>query len=517
MRLSGSFFPLFVIILSVRAWASPCVPQAPKERMTVILSDTHFGVGRTAQGGPWHAFEDFRWAEDFQAFLKAVDERGRGATDLVLNGDTYELWQSLESDCGNDRDEDYGCTEAEALKRIQRVIGEHEAEMKALGEFASSGGNRVVIVPGNHDAALLFPAVADEAVRRIPAPAGRVCVAMEGFWLSDDRQIYAEHGHQIGADVNGFGKRWPNPFWPGQPAHLIRTWGERGVQMFYNQYEEKYPAIDNLNDEGAGITYGRAAEGLVRTALAAGKFLRFALFGVSWPQFTSTMSSNERPAWDVAAIRAYGDGFLVESFPKDSPLREAAERALAEGELGLSVKDLSDEEIEELCNRRAAMSMAQSAETPTISTCPRGHLTAATERFLVSRDEKFARHLRETNQKLVQENRLKVGEPFEIFVYSHTHRAESLFKPLASQWEPVVLNTGAWQRLAIVEDLESLRRNKGWSAKQVLSSIKLDDLPACYSFIVVKAQLPSLRYWMRGKDGGWKVRRACDENSPEGW
>jgi hypothetical protein len=85
----------------------------------------------------------------------------------------------------------------------------------------------------------------------------------------------------------------------------------------------------------------------------------------------------------------------------------------------------------------------------------------------------------------------------------------------------VVLNTGAWQRLAKVEDLDRLRREKGWSAKQVLSSIDLADLPPCYSFIVVKTKdgvdLPGLRYWTKGADGSWKVRSGCSEKSPEGW
>ena len=64
----------------------------------MIASDLHLGAGRNA-GGEWLPTEDFRWQDDFASFLQAIDEAGKGATDLVLNGDTFELWQSTTDDC----------------------------------------------------------------------------------------------------------------------------------------------------------------------------------------------------------------------------------------------------------------------------------------------------------------------------------------------------------------------------------------------------------------------------------
>lgn len=518
-----SILLLSTVLPSASAALDCAIPTVTEDRLTVVLSDTHFGVGHRADG-QWHPFEDFRWLDDFKKFLDEVDARGKGATDLVLNGDTFELWQSVAEDCGQDRDEDQGCTESEARARIALVLREHMGEMEALGNFAGHGDNRVVLVPGNHDAALLFPKVADDALEVMKAPAGRACVAMEGYWLSHDRQVYAEHGHQIGADVNSFGERWPEPFWPDEPRHLIRTWGELGVQLFYNQYEDEYEAIDNLNGEGGGVSYGRAAEGMAGTALAAGRFVRFALFSVSWPQFKASLDSKEDPVWDIQEIRAKGDVFLVESFATDNPLREAAARALAAGDLGLSVKNLEDSEISELCNRRAALHRSQmdAGKTPTIMLCPRGHLSAATQKFLVSRDKKFARYLEQLNLKLVRAGRLKVGEPFGVFAFSHTHHAEPAFRPLAGQWRPAVLNTGAWQRLATEKDLAGFETSKSLQDKKdVLAAIKLKDLPPCYSFVAISRDhgkpQASLRYWRQGDDGSWRVRESCDPRSKEGW
>src|SRR6185295_13200928 len=80
-------------------------------RLTVVISDLHMGIGRDPATGQWHPTEDFRWADAFGSFLRAIDEAGKGSTDLVLNGDTFELWQPIGSECRHP-DVRLGCTEA---------------------------------------------------------------------------------------------------------------------------------------------------------------------------------------------------------------------------------------------------------------------------------------------------------------------------------------------------------------------------------------------------------------------
>src|SRR6185369_14538736 len=130
-------------------------PAPPAGRLTIVLGDLHMGTGRDASGA-WDPREDFRWAKDLAAFLEIIDGQGRGATDLVFDGDAFELLQDVRPGCKYD-DAGLGCTEAEALARFERVLAAHAPEMAALGAFARSGANRVVFVPGDHDAALLFP------------------------------------------------------------------------------------------------------------------------------------------------------------------------------------------------------------------------------------------------------------------------------------------------------------------------------------------------------------------------
>src|SRR5690242_16373722 len=68
-------------------------PPPGTERLRIFISDTHFGVGKV--DGHWHNFEDARWAPEFEAFLREMNRMGNGKADLIFNGDTFELWQSL--------------------------------------------------------------------------------------------------------------------------------------------------------------------------------------------------------------------------------------------------------------------------------------------------------------------------------------------------------------------------------------------------------------------------------------
>jgi UDP-2,3-diacylglucosamine pyrophosphatase LpxH len=125
-------------------------------RTRIFISDLHLGVGRSADG-VWSPFEDFRWNAEFKAFLTSL--QSDEGVDLVLVGDSFELWQSLEKDCRS-TNPDLGCTEGEALHRIERVLQQHQDTIAALGAFARSGSNHVFLVPGNHDAGPAYMFVA---------------------------------------------------------------------------------------------------------------------------------------------------------------------------------------------------------------------------------------------------------------------------------------------------------------------------------------------------------------------
>ncbi len=250
-----------------------------ESRPLVFIGDTHFGVGR--DGGRWHSFEDARWSPDFAAFLQHLSESYEDGVTLIVNGDVFELWQSPRLGCGRDERPELGCSEEESLARLRHVLRQHGAELGALGKFANHGENRLVLIPGNHDAALLLESHRSLVLQGIGAAAGRVRIEARGYWISDDGSVYAEHGHQIGRDTNRL-QGWPRPFLrEAGKLYLERSWGEQFVQQFYNDFEEKYPIIDNFSSETLGIKYGLAAEGIRALPGDLVRFLRFYLLDVS--------------------------------------------------------------------------------------------------------------------------------------------------------------------------------------------------------------------------------------------
>jgi hypothetical protein len=496
--------------LALNNAVDPAVPGT--DRLRVFISDTHFGVGKV--DGRWHNFEDARWAPEFAAFLAAMDRVGNGKTDLILNGDTFELWQSLDpDDCTVASNKDLGCSEQEALHRLDRVLQFHMPELTALASFAKSGDNTVTIVPGNHDAALLFPKVSKRVLDAMNAPANRVRISDTGDWVSPDGLIYSEHGQQIGKEVNKF-DHWPRPFldYKGM-KYLQRPWGEQFVQRFYNAYENKYPIIDNISDESIGVRYGLKAEGAAAVPKDSGKFIWFYLTQISWSQLDANFGgSAEHPKWDIPEIRRKGIEFLADSLPKDDALGVAAKQQIAQGTFGLSLDDLGDEDIIELCNLRKTLITADTiaGRPASVQACPLADFGAITQALFSSRNKVFGKYLEEVRQRLSAEHRSE--RPFLLFVYSHTHKADFGFYPVSeSSWNPFVVNTGAWQRTVTPEQLAKIQQLHNLTDANVLT-LQPEDLPACYPVVLVEPykDVPKskLRFWVNAS-GSWSLGESC--------
>ena len=533
-------FGLVLVALAVPASAisQPAPTEGGSPRRVVVLSDLHLGEGRGADGA-WSPYEDFRWPEDLRGFLAALADEG-GPTDLVLNGDTFELLQASDGACAND-DPALGCGEAEALARLERVLAAHGAEVAALAAFASAGGNRLTLVPGEHDAALLFPAVGRRAVAAFGAGPGRVSVAREGYWRSVDGLIHAEHGHQIGRRADRFAD-WPAPFTTGSgPRRLTRPWGQSVVQALYDRWEPRFPIVDNLADEGAGVR-ALAAAGVEDAGAAAPDLLRFLLFRMSWQQFRMDLDRGdvEPPVWDLARVREEGPRFLVDSLPDDDRFKPLAVRALDAGRLTALMEALGDDELAALCDHRAALRRARrrferiltqlDPTGPPVAECPRTPETAAPrfDYFWGSRDRVFGRHLAQ----------LADPRPVAVLVHGHTHLADYRqgnftrvevgrtyvvdgFSPVRGAAEPVVVNGGAWQRTATPRQLDEHRRRRGMSEAEVLESLRPEHLPPCYSFVRIdpyadRPAPPVLRYWRQAGDGTWATAPRCGRGIDDG-
>ena len=487
-------------------------PGAPS-RLVVVVSDLHMGEGRRTSG-EWHPFEDFRWSPEFAAFLEAVDADGGRAVDLVLNGDTFELLQSSAAACRSGAD--LGCSEEESLVRLDRVLAAHKPDIEALGSFAKAGSNRVVLVPGDHDAALLFPRMARRVVDALGAPQGRVAVAASGTWVSSDGRVFAEHGHQV-----GFSR------------------GEQVIQDLDNRLEERYPIIDNLAAAGTGVKYAlAAADGIDAVALAP-RLLRALLLVTPWQQFRMELDDGEvePPVWDIAQVRSQGAAFFVSSLPDDDPLKPAAASAAASGTLTPLLQQWTDDEIAAVCNYRAAVRRARrryepavtqfAPRGPAVSECPRTPETRGGQYdyFWRSRDLLFARHLEGARRRAPAS-----AQGLAVFVHGHTHlpdRSQTSanmisggllkipmegFSPARGALSPIVINGGAWQRTITPAQYERLRTERAISDDELLRSLQPEQLAPCYGFVRIPpytdTPAPAVRYW-READGQWGVAGGC--------
>ena len=533
--------PLVVALLAVAALAVTVrgsQPEGGSPRLIAVVADLHLGAGRDAAGA-WRVEEDFRWGEELALFLEALDVEGAGATDLVLNGDTFELDRLPGADCAAAAPA-LGCTEPEALARLERVLAAHADTVDALAAFAGAGSNRLVIVPGEHDAALLFPAVARRVEQALGASGTRAAVAAGGSWRSEDGQIHVEHGHQIGARVDRF-DGWPAPFIErAGRRHLARPLRARAVDAFFDGHEARYPVIDNFADEGAGLTHGLAAEGTTDLGAAAPALLRYVLFRMPWQQFRVDLDAGDvrPPAWDLTAVRAQGPAFLVDSLPNDDRFKPLAQQANEAGRLAALMDELRDDDLIALCDYRAAARRARRRfERPLTQFDPQGPPVRECPRRPDSRGARFDYFWR--TRDLVYGGRLEAaqavrpsgGRPIAVFVHNHTHLVDwrqgvleltrlgrtvivDGFSPVRDALTPVVVNGGPWQRIITPVQFGRLREAHGLSDAELLRALQPEHLAPCYSFVRIDPYdetpaLPAIRYWRQARDGGWEMAGAC--------
>ncbi len=488
-------------------------PPGEGRRLLVFISDIHLGLGRKDEA-TWHATEDFRWDQALQGFLDEISVMGQEKVDLVLLGDFLEMWQPPVSvDCRGPG-ADLGCTVAEMERISAAVIAAHPKALQALRVFSQRGANRLHVVPGNHDSALLLEPVWRPLGAKLQAESGRINFVPSGVWKSADGRILAEHGHQIGSDVNRYDS-WPTIV--GVDAgreFVVRPWGERFVQKLFNSEEKEYPIIDNLSPESLGARYRMADRGLWSSIADVGRFILFNLFETSFSQKGYFLGPEpqgaERPTWDLVVGRGLKHKLIADSLDPNDPFRKTllddTEQASAlRGELDALVqnpKTLSDAEVRLLCDQVAIRAGKTGAK------CERPQLSYLFESTLVPREWVLREHL---SQRIVESPTMRV------FVYAHTHQLEQewglrLNSPV--NVKIAVLNTGAFHR--VIDEKGYLRRIKerGLSAAEGLRKLPLDALPPCYTTVMVPYEdglpKPVTKRWLMDETGSGTLVAADD-------
>jgi len=447
------------------------------DRTIVVISDLHLGLGRDADDSR-DAKEDFRWPKAFKAFLDEISKMGNQRVDLVIAGDFLEMWQPPANIYCKGASAGLGCTIDEMKEIAIWITRVHSEVFNDLKNFSQKDQNRLYIIPGNHDAALLAASVWAPIGKALDADKGRVCFVSSGIWTSADGSIVVEHGHQIGSDANRY-KTWPNiGRTKGGIEYIIRPWGERFVQKIFNDQEKIYPIIDNLSPESAGVSYRMADRGKWGTGKDIAQFLAFNLFQTSLPQMAQVLGTEEspedKPKWDISEARKLGHRLFVAALSEDDGFRaqllENSDQAKeVRRELDMLANDpkrLPDENIKMLCDQAAIQEN---------SVCKAPELGAFVEKKLVPREWVLASHL---SQKEKDFPRMR------YFVYGHTHLFEEAWQPSGTSYVQV-LNSGAFQRL--INEKGYLRRvnDRKISPAEGLKKIALEELPPCYTCVLI--------------------------------
>jgi UDP-2,3-diacylglucosamine pyrophosphatase LpxH len=460
----------------------------------VFVSDLHLGVGRRADGS-WDPTEDFRWPKALQGFVDKISEIGSDRTDLVIVGDFLELWQPPQTIQCTGIGADLGCTIEQMASLSQLVAEQHKPELETLKRFVERGENRLHIIVGNHDSTLRYAKVWSPIGVALDVTNGRTELVTSGLWTSPDGRIVAEHGHQIGEDVNRY-DTWPDiTRRSNNQDFVIRPWGELFVQKLFNSQEATYPIIDNLSPLSAGARIRAADRGFWGSAYDIGRLVVFSLLETSINQDAHGLGGQQSDTivWDVQDARGKGASLLISALDADDPMgvelkKGGKEADAVKAEMAKLVQTLPEEEIRQICDLVALRDPS--------NTCSNLSLGQASQNLLESKEQVMAKHL--TSRK-------NDNPSMRVFIYGHTHQYEQPWGvKLEGSALVTVANTGAFQRL--IDERAFKARLKGRSEAEALRKMDLAELAPCYTSIIIsdssKSKLmPELKSWYMPEDG----------------
>jgi|WetSurMetagenome_2_1015567.scaffolds.fasta_scaffold03736_7 UDP-2,3-diacylglucosamine pyrophosphatase LpxH len=515
---------LYLCLLIIIGSAAQGAPVSAQLRPIYIISDLHMGVGRT-DGFSWNRLEDFRWPRAFDGFLTQISKDHPKGVDLIIAGDMLELWQHPTASCTKLRDTECGCSIEEMKRIVKDVLAGHKSEFEAIGLFLSRPENRMVIIPGNHDAALIEDEIWMLLVQAVPKGRERFVRIKSGTWSTDDNKVVVEHGHQQDAlDVNTF------PGWPDRitkncadGVRFFRPWGENLVQTLFNEREEEIPLIDNLIPESFGtsiyLQYSKE-KGTKYEDIA--RFVIFNLLQTSpYQKITALDVSKERTALNDRSIdfcrRCIGEDLILLS-PEGQWTNSISGIAGTEGEkafrleLRQQVASLDGNAIRDLCERRIVAGKGRLAANPDLADQPGCEATLGMAAKMIFDPDGM--HLLRNRFDILSDQK----KSMLIYVFGHTHDAKIQMQVPVNDGSIInALNSGAFMRL-----MDNVYFNKSKKAGEkdtnALKRLTHDDMKACYTTIAIiydEKNMPQakLKQWNQTEDSSstGKFVDACSQ------
>jgi UDP-2,3-diacylglucosamine pyrophosphatase LpxH len=164
--------------------------------LRLVVSDLHLATG--TRRGEFNPLEGFYYDDEFEELLQHYDEKAHAEQEieLILNGDIFDLLKVK-----LDNVWPIEITPDVAAEKLRHCLDGHPTFVRALQQFLSKAGRRIVYLPGNHDLDMWFTA-AQDIFRRYIAPGAladrvRFITATDTYHLPEGIQI--RHGHQFEA------------------------------------------------------------------------------------------------------------------------------------------------------------------------------------------------------------------------------------------------------------------------------------------------------------------------------
>jgi UDP-2,3-diacylglucosamine pyrophosphatase LpxH len=202
-------------------------------KRAVFVSDLHLGSNPT--------LDDFTRDREFEALLELPELKPGGGdqVDLVLLGDSFDLWQSVsEKECRQEQGRriDLAYVAVSEAQRLNGVQTKHRRWFEAVGRFAQRPGCRLIFITGNHDHSLIDSAVQAQLTHDLDL-GGSARLSFANFYEDPAMRLYADHGNQY--DHNNTYDDFARFDWKKDCS------GYYFVKLFFNRIEYRDPRVDN--------------------------------------------------------------------------------------------------------------------------------------------------------------------------------------------------------------------------------------------------------------------------------
>ena len=233
-----------------------------KKYELIIISDLHLSEGWNPVTKRLSRNEDFFFDLSFQRFLQHLAgraERGEFFYKLIINGDFVDFLQftSVPEDetiggekiSKREKELGLGTSATKTLWKLNILMNGHWIFFYALKEFVSRG-NKVIIIPGNHDIEWIMPEVQQRFKEKLSTDIAddkktefiERIQFVPWFYYDPNLSVFIEHGSQYD-EINSF-DYFLCPY--RQDGTMDLPAGSFFVRYLFNRVEQYYPFADNM-------------------------------------------------------------------------------------------------------------------------------------------------------------------------------------------------------------------------------------------------------------------------------